>query len=97
MGDRAEKDSLGKIRIPEGQLYDASTQRAVENFVVSGTRFPRSTYRVLGERIFNRSELRLRIARLILFARAARSRSTFRVFWRRSSFGPWRFRSLGNS
>jgi fumarate hydratase class II len=48
MGDRVEKDSLGEVRIPEGQLYGASTQRAVENFGVSGIRFPRCFIRALG-------------------------------------------------
>lgn len=35
---RSEKDTLGKIRVPAKALYGAQTQRAVENFPVSGLR-----------------------------------------------------------
>jgi len=35
---RVEKDSLGVIQVPAGALYGAQTQRAVENFPVSGLR-----------------------------------------------------------
>ena len=45
---RIEKDSLGSVRVPAGALYGAQTQRAVENFPVSGLRFPRSFLRALG-------------------------------------------------
>ena len=33
---RTESDSLGEVRVPTQALYGASTQRAVENFPVSG-------------------------------------------------------------
>ncbi|HEU5437681.1 MAG TPA: aspartate ammonia-lyase [Ktedonobacterales bacterium] len=33
---RVEKDSLGEVRVPAGALYGAQTQRAVENFPISG-------------------------------------------------------------
>jgi fumarate hydratase class II len=33
---RVEKDSLGPLRVPESALYGAQTQRAVENFPISG-------------------------------------------------------------
>ena len=33
---RIEKDSLGEVRVPKGAYYAAQTQRAVENFPVSG-------------------------------------------------------------
>jgi len=33
---RVEKDSLGELHIPAEALYGAQTQRAVENFPVSG-------------------------------------------------------------
>jgi fumarate hydratase, class II len=33
---RVEKDSLGEVRVPKGAYYAAQTQRAVENFPVSG-------------------------------------------------------------
>lgn len=45
---RVEKDSMGEMRIPGQMLYGASTQRAVENFPVSGLRFSRDYIRVLG-------------------------------------------------
>ena len=35
---RAERDSLGEVRVPVRALYGAQTQRAVENFPVSGLR-----------------------------------------------------------
>src|SRR5678816_228806 len=33
---RIEKDSLGELKVPADALYGAQTQRAVENFPVSG-------------------------------------------------------------
>ncbi len=44
---RVEKDSMGEMRIPARFLYGASTQRAVENFPISGIRFGRDFIRVL--------------------------------------------------
>lgn len=44
---RVEKDSMGEMKIPSQFLYGASTQRAVENFPVSGLRFSRDFIRVL--------------------------------------------------
>ncbi len=35
---RIEKDSLGQVRVPAAALYGAQTQRAVENFPISGMR-----------------------------------------------------------
>ncbi|HUP65968.1 MAG TPA: lyase family protein [Thermoanaerobaculia bacterium] len=35
---RIEKDTLGEVRVPADALYGAQTQRAVENFPVSGLR-----------------------------------------------------------
>jgi fumarate hydratase class II len=45
---RIEKDSLGEIKVPANALYGAQTQRAVENFPVSGIGFPRAFLRALG-------------------------------------------------
>lgn len=39
--DRIETDSLGDVRVPADALWGAQTQRAVENFPVSGRRMPR--------------------------------------------------------
>ncbi len=37
-GFRREKDSLGEVRVPARALYGVQTQRAVENFPISGLR-----------------------------------------------------------
>lgn len=37
---RTEKDSLGEIRVPKNALWGAQTQRAVDNFPVSGLPMP---------------------------------------------------------
>jgi aspartate ammonia-lyase len=37
-GMRIEKDTLGEVQVPDGALYGAQTQRAVENYPVSGLR-----------------------------------------------------------
>ena len=47
-GFRIEKDSLGEVRVPADALYGAQTQRAVENFPISGQRFGRSFIQALG-------------------------------------------------
>src|SRR5450755_411147 len=39
---------MGEMRVPADALYGAQTQRAVENFPISGLRFPRSFLRALG-------------------------------------------------
>jgi fumarate hydratase class II len=48
MNYRVEQDSMGKVQVPESAYYGAQTQRAVENFIVSGLRFPKSMIRALG-------------------------------------------------
>lgn len=45
---RIEKDSLGEMRVPENALYGAQTQRAVENFPISGQVFGRPFIEALG-------------------------------------------------
>src|SRR5512134_1141273 len=45
---RIEKDSMGEVRVPREALWGAQTQRAVENFPISGLRFPRSFIAALG-------------------------------------------------
>jgi len=44
---RIEKDSMGEMQVPLDALYGAQTQRAVENFPVSGLVFPRPFIRAL--------------------------------------------------
>jgi fumarate hydratase, class II len=44
---RTETDSLGEVEVPADALYGAQTQRAAENFPVSGLRLPRRVIRAL--------------------------------------------------
>ncbi|MFN2613860.1 MAG: lyase family protein, partial [Actinomycetota bacterium] len=45
---RIEKDSMGEMRVPVDAYWGAQTQRAAENFPVSGSRFPRRFIQALG-------------------------------------------------
>jgi len=45
---RLEHDSMGELRVPAEALWGAQTQRAVQNFPVSGTPMPREFIRALG-------------------------------------------------
>jgi fumarate hydratase class II len=45
---RVERDSMGPVRVPKKAYYGAQTQRAVENFPVSGWRFTREFIYALG-------------------------------------------------
>ena len=47
-GFRIEHDSLGELKVPAAALWGAQTQRAVENFPISGLRLPREFIRALG-------------------------------------------------
>ena len=44
---RIERDSMGAVRVPKTAYYGAQTQRAVQNFPVSGIGFPRQFIRAL--------------------------------------------------
>jgi len=46
--ERIEKDSMGEMRVPANALYGAQTQRAVENFPISGQRFGRRFIQAMG-------------------------------------------------
>lgn len=48
MSYRVEKDSLGDVHVPSDALYGAQTQRALENFPISGIRFSRRFIEALG-------------------------------------------------
>ncbi len=48
MGERIEKDSMGEVRVPAEALYGASTQRAKDNFPISGIGFSRRFIWALG-------------------------------------------------
>jgi len=45
---RIEKDSMGELKVPADAYYGAQTARAVENFPISGLRFPRSFIKAMG-------------------------------------------------
>ena len=45
---RIETDSMGEVRVPAAAYYGAQTQRAIENFPISGLRFDRRSIRALG-------------------------------------------------
>ncbi len=45
---RIEADSMGEVRVPADAYWGAQTQRAFENFPISGLRFQRSFIRALG-------------------------------------------------
>jgi fumarate hydratase class II len=45
---RTERDSMGELKVPADALWGAQTQRAVQNFPLSGLRMPREFIRALG-------------------------------------------------
>ena len=45
---RNESDSMGQMQVPGWALWGAQTQRAVENFPISGYRFGRRFIRAMG-------------------------------------------------
>jgi fumarate hydratase class II len=45
---RVERDSMGELRVPARALWGAQTQRAIQNFRVSGLAMPRAFLRALG-------------------------------------------------
>lgn len=45
---RIESDTMGEVCVPFNVHYGAQTQRAAENFKISGIRFPRSFIKMLG-------------------------------------------------
>jgi fumarate hydratase, class II len=45
---RVERDSMGETRVPAGALWGAQTQRAIQNFPISGLAMPRGFIRALG-------------------------------------------------
>ncbi|MAT64308.1 MAG: aspartate ammonia-lyase [Gammaproteobacteria bacterium] len=47
-GFRTERDSMGEVAVPADALYGAQTQRAVDNFPISGLRMPPDFIHALG-------------------------------------------------
>ena len=48
VGYRKEQDPMGEMQIPDWALWGASTQRAIENFPVSGRKMPLAMIHALG-------------------------------------------------
>ncbi len=46
---RVERDSMGEVRVPAAAYYGASTERARQNFPISGLRLPRRFIRALAQ------------------------------------------------
>ena len=46
---RIEKDTMGEVKVPKEALYSAQTQRAVENFPISGTTLERTHIAALAQ------------------------------------------------
>src|SRR5687768_18587482 len=44
---RVERDSMGELQVPASALWGAQTQRAVNNFPISGLRMPAAFIRAL--------------------------------------------------
>ena len=47
-GFRVEHDSMGDLQVPAAALWGAQTQRALQNFTISGQQMPRGFIRALG-------------------------------------------------
>ena len=45
---RVERDSMGELRVPAHALWGAQTQRAIQNFQISGLAMPRRFIQALG-------------------------------------------------
>src|SRR5207245_6421373 len=44
---RLDKDSMGEVKVPSSAYYGAETQRAVQNFPISGLRLPKEFVRAM--------------------------------------------------
>jgi fumarate hydratase class II len=74
---RMEKDTMGEVAVPEDAYWGASTQRAVENFPISGQTFPPRFIRALAlikgaAAEVNNEQGRLDAKRAKLIAKAAK-------------------------
>jgi hypothetical protein len=45
---RIEHDSMGEVKVPKNAYYSSQTQRAVENFPISGQPLPTELIRAMG-------------------------------------------------
>ncbi|MEN2974052.1 MAG: class II fumarate hydratase [Candidatus Caldarchaeales archaeon] len=63
-GYRVERDLFGEVLIPVEAYYDTSTVRAIENFPISGLRFPRAFIRALGLIKYSAAKVNLKLGLL---------------------------------
>lgn len=61
---RIEKDSMGELKVPDHALYGAQTQRAIDNFPISGISLPESFIKALAYVKFACSESNLELGLL---------------------------------
>jgi len=61
---RIEKDSMGELKVPADAYYGAQTARAVENFPISGLRFPRPFIKAMGAIKYAAAEVNLELGNL---------------------------------
>jgi fumarate hydratase class II len=61
---REERDTMGIVRVPADAYFGAQTQRAVENFSISGLRFPPSFVAALGLIKMHAAEVNLELGLL---------------------------------
>jgi fumarate hydratase, class II len=58
---RIEKDSMGEMLVPEWVLWGAQTQRAIENFPISGLRFQKEFIKAIGMIKFAAAEINVKL------------------------------------
>lgn len=58
------KDSMGEVKVPADALYAAQTQRAVDNFPISGLPMPRRFIEALGEIKYSAAEANTSLGKL---------------------------------
>ena len=61
---RIMKDSMGEVKVPSGALYGPQTQRAVDNFPISGIPMPRRFIQALGDIKFCSAEVNQKLNKL---------------------------------
>lgn len=61
---RKEKDALGEVLVPQEAHWGIQTQRAIENFPISGQRFPRVFLKALGHIKFFAAQTNLELGLL---------------------------------
>ena len=66
---RIETDSLGPVQVPDEALWGAQTQRAVENFPISGLKQPREY--IVASALVKRAAAQVNMALGMLDARRA--------------------------